>query len=187
MLWRNEDHERFGADNPGGGVNVFASYDVFAASSLIVAAGLDYRHDARSRTSLAELKDNLLTADLTARLRLASWLWPHVRAGVGLAVTHVALHDRAASIKFDDRDVGVAGSFGAGFTLRTPKRLFETHRGNLASLSFGVLLEGGYTLAQDATLTPSPSRGADVRRVSSASFTAERSAAYLRILGVVRF
>jgi hypothetical protein len=188
LLWRHEDHRRFGNDDPGGGVNAFVSYDVWAPSrAFVVAGGFDYRHDQRARTSLGQLKENLLTADLTARMRAASWLWPHLRAGVGLAVTHVELKDRAAAIEFDDRELGVAGSFGGGFTLRTPTRALETHRGQLSSLSFGVLVEGGYTLAKDATLTPEPSRGGDVRRASPASFSAERSAAYLRILAVIRF
>jgi hypothetical protein len=186
-VWRHEDHARFGNEASVGAVDVFASYDLWAPSRVFVlAGGLDFRHDRRARTSLAELKDNLLTADLTARVRAASWLWPQLRAGVGLAVTHVGLNDRQASIELDDRDVGVAGSFGAGFTVRTPTRALETRRGKLASLSLGVLVEGGYTVAPDATLTPS-GRGGDVRRASLPSFHAERSAAYLRILAVTRF
>lgn len=188
LVWRNEDHARFGNDPSVGGVNAFASYDVFAPSRMFVlAAGLDYRHDERARTSLGELKDNLLTADLTARLRATSWLWPQLRAGVGLAVTHVGLRDSAASIKLEDRDASVAGSFGAGLLLRTPTRALETYRGHLSSLSLGLLVEAGYTIAKDATLAPEPSRGGDVRRASPASFTAERSAAYLRFLAVIRF
>ncbi|HEY6880249.1 MAG TPA: hypothetical protein VI299_19630, partial [Polyangiales bacterium] len=135
----------------------------------------------------AELSDNLLTADLTARVRAASWLWPHLRAGVGIATTRVDVRDDTGGISLDDRAAGAAGSFAAGVTLRTPARAFETHRGKLASLSLGVMVEGGYTMAQDAELTPKPSHGADVRRVSPTSFQSERSAAFLRVLAVTRF
>ncbi|MET0284316.1 MAG: hypothetical protein ABW352_07590 [Polyangiales bacterium] len=186
--WRNEDHARFGNDKVNGGVNVFANYDVWAPSrAVVLSAGLDYRHDERSRTSLGDLKDNLLSADLTARMRAASWLWPHVRAGVGVAITQLEVRDRLAGITLEDRTSGVAGSFGAGFTLRTPTRALETYRGRLSSLSFGLLFEGGYTVAQDAKLSPEPSRGGDVQRASPASLSVERSAAYLRILAVTRF
>jgi hypothetical protein len=188
LAWRNEDHERFGNSKVGGGVNVFASYDVWAPSRVVVlSAGLDYRHDERSRTSLGTLKDNLLSADVTARVRAASWLWPHLRAGVGVAITQLQVRDGQADIDLEDRAADVAGSFGAGFTLRTPTRALETYRGRLSSLSFGVLFEGGYTVAPDATLSPEPSRGSDVRRASPASLSVERSAAYLRILAVTRF
>ncbi|HEX5661147.1 MAG TPA: hypothetical protein VFX59_28345 [Polyangiales bacterium] len=188
LVWRNEDHTRFGNDDFVGGVNAFASYDVWAPSRMFVlAAGLDYRHDERKRTSLGRLKDNLLSADLTARVRATSWLWPQLRAGVGVALTRVEVEDDLAGIDLDDRDAGVAGSFGAGLLLRTPTRALESHRGSLSSLSLGVLVEGGYTVAKDASLAPEPARGGDVRRASPAAFTAERSAAYLRILAVIRF
>lgn len=188
LLWRDEAHRRFGSDDPNGGVELFASYDVWApARWLIVAGGLDFRHDQRARSALGELKDNLLVADLTARARAASWLWPQLRAGVGLAVTHIGLNDAAASIKLDDRDLGAAGTFAAGVVLRTPARAFETQRGKVASLSLGVLFEGGYTLAQDASLSPEPVRGGDVRRTSPAAFQAQRSAGFLRIMAVTRF
>lgn len=188
LAWRNEDHARFGTQDGNGALDVFASYDVWAPSRVFVLSfGLSYRYDQRPRTQLAELTENLLTADLTARMRAASWLWPHLRAGAGVALTRVDVRDREGGISLDDRAPGAAGSFGAGVTLRTPTRALETHGGKLASLSIGVMFEGGYTLAQDAELTPQPKHGGDVRRASPTSFQSERSAAFLRVLGVARF
>jgi hypothetical protein len=154
---------------------------------FVLSAGLSYRHDKHTRNQLAYFNDNLLTAELTGRIRATSWLWPHVRAGVGFATTQLTVKDRVANVDFDDRATGAAGSFGGGFTLRTPTRAMETRRGKLASLSFGVMVEGGYTVAQDAELKLEPAHGGDVRRVSSAALKFERSAAYLRILFVTRF
>jgi hypothetical protein len=188
LLWRDEDYQRFGSDTPRGGFDAFASYDVWSpARVFVLAAGLAFRHDERPRTELATMVDNLLSAELTGRFRATSWLWPHVRAGVGFATTRVSLHDSAAQLKFEDQHAGAAGTFGAGFTLRTPTRALETEGGRLASLSLGLMFEGGYTVAADAKLAPEPTHGGDLRRASPASFSAERSAAFFRVLGVVRF
>jgi hypothetical protein len=189
LIWRNEAHERFGNQKTNGGLDLFASYDLWAParSTFVVSGGASYRRDRRQRTELADLTDHLLTAELTGRMRATSWLWPHVRAGVGVAITHVSVKDALADLKFSDRDTHVAGSFAAGFTLRTPTRALEDHRGRRASLSLGVMFEGGYTLAPDASLRPEPEERGDIRRSSPGGFKAETRGAFLRILGLIRF
>ena len=188
-IWRNDrGYELFSEHARSTGVELFASYDVWAPGRVVVlAAGLSFRseqHDAAEELTIAH---NSLQADLTARFQATRWLWPHVRVGAGFIATRFDARDRGSDIAYEDRDRGFLGSVGGGFTLRTPSRLFETHRGRLSSLSFGVLLEGGYAFAQPASLVAKPTGTSEIDRMAFSAGELDRGGPYMRILFVVRF
>lgn len=191
MLWRTDRAYRVvAAVKRAGALELQASYDVWTPfRNTIVAAGLSVRFEEHGDDGALDLMLSHATvqADLLARYGALPWLWPHVWLALGLVTTRADAHDELARVRLRGRDNGLAGTLGAGFTLRTPTRLFETRGGRLASLSLGVLFEGGYTLAQAADLTLAPTGSSDVRRARTALGTIERSAPYVRIAAVVRF
>jgi hypothetical protein len=168
--------------------DVMASYDLLQPTKhLVVSLGASLRRSQSEDDDLS-IGDNTLQGELIARLASSSWLWPHARASVGAAWTRVELKDAGVGGNLEDRDVGLASSFGGGLTVRTPARAFETRGGHLASLSLGVLCEAGYTLAKDATFVATPSGGeADLERGSVRLGSLSRSAPYLRIMALARF
>jgi len=189
LLWYQDNgYEKVYGDAYGGAIDVFASYDIWTPTrGLVIAAGLSLRNERHDRSQVFELRQNTIQAELTARLVLTSWLQPHVRAAVGVAITRFESADQRAQVDYEDRATGVASTFGAGFTLRTPTRLFETHNGRLSSLSVGVLVEGGYTLGSAAKLAAKPTESGELTRSTFPLGKLDRTAPYLRIMGVLRF
>jgi hypothetical protein len=117
-----------------------------------------------------------------------SWLWPHLRVGAGAAHTQLKLEDFSSNLDVAERSFGAAVTVGGGLSFRTPTRLFEKHDGSLASLSFALLVEGGYRYAQAAEFELSDHRrgenGLDVPSVSLGDLA--RSGPYLRAAVVLR-
>lgn len=189
VLWRNDRaYQLFTSEGSSAAFELFASYDVLTLfKGAIVSAGVSYRNELLSGDQNLDLRHSTAQAELMARFQAAGWLWPHLRAAVGVVSTRFSYRDERARIDYDDRDAGLASTFGAGFTLRTPARLFETFNGRLASLSLGLLVEGGYTLAKAAELEATPSTKSSVPRATFSLGSIERSAPYLRIAGSVRF
>lgn len=169
-------------------LEVFASYDVLQPiKPLVISLGASLRHHASSE-QLLEIADSTLQADVMARWGVRSWLWPHLRGGIGSVWTRVNLDGAEGGGTIDERDRALAGTLGGGLTLRTPTRTFETHQGRFASLSLGVLVEGGYTFAKDARIVGTPGGGtSDIDRSPVNLGRLERSAPYMRIMGVIRF
>jgi hypothetical protein len=187
-LWHQKHGYRLSEQKQTSAFELFASYDVWTpAPALTFALGVSLRNESRSIDFDYDLKQNTVQAELMARVRATSWLDPHLRLAVGGVITQFSRKDVAAGVTYEDRVGGVASTFGAGITLHTPARLFETRRGRLASLSLGVLGEGGYTLSSDAKLAAKPTRDGEVTRATFSFGNLDRNAAYLRIAGVLRF
>ncbi len=188
LLWRKDEaYKLFTASDPGAGLELFATYDIWTPfRGAIVAAGLSYRFQGLGEERL-DLSLHAAQAELMARFAAASWLWPHLRVAVGVNTTRFHVDDGASDLSYEDHTAGVASTFGGGFTLRTPSRLFETWGGHLSSLSLGLLLEAGYTLEEAAELEAKPTRSSDLARTTFPLGKLERNAAYMRVTGVVRF
>jgi len=180
-------YELFSERDASTGLELFASHDIWAPGSrAIVSAGIDYRNERHEGADDIGVAHNTLQAELNARFIATSWLLPHVRLAAGFVATRFDADDELAAIHFEDHDLGFVGTLGAGFTLRTPPRSFETYRGRLASLSLGLLLEGGYTLASPASLRAKPTGSSDVERVSFSLGELDRGGPYFRTMLVVR-
>jgi len=188
FLWPGEQDYALSEQKRTGAFELFATYDVWTpVPTLVLAAGVSLRNESRTIDYDYDLRQNIVQAELMVRQVATPWLHPHLRVAVGGVITNFSRTDSAAGVKYEDTAGGVASTFGAGFTLRTPPRLFETRKGHLASLSFGVLVEGGYALNQDAELEAKPTQASEIERATFSFGSLERSAAYLRIAGVVRF
>jgi hypothetical protein len=113
---------------------------------------------------------------------------PHLRLAGGASVVKAELRTSGDGT-FSDSGVTPLGSMGLGFTLRTPTRMFETKRGQLSSLSLGLMLEAGYTLAEPIALAlerdGSSDRGIPI--TESALGELSSSGFYLRASLVTRF
>ena len=89
----------------------------------------------------------------------------------------------ATTQHFEDDGIAPFGSAGLGLTLRTPTRTFEDRRGNLASLSFGLMIEGGYTLSAplDFKLDGPGPRKSDITLSEADLGELDRSGPYVRV------
>lgn len=188
MVWNDDPGYLLVGEKRRPTFDVMASYDLLQPGKrLVISLGASLRRSRASEDSLS-IVDDTVQAELIARMATPSWFWPHVRASVGAAFTRVELGSEGASGSLSDRDVGLASSFGGGFTVKTPTRALESAGGRLASLSLGVLCEAGYTLIGDATFSATPSGGTkDVERSAVRLGSLSRNAPYLRIMAIARF
>jgi len=188
LLWRSDRASHLLQHQKTlGAFDAFATYDVWSVRRVIIAVGASLRSEPEFGSSQYQLRNNTVQADAMARFQVASWFWPHLRVAVGGVTSHFQRYDNATGETLGDRNGSVAATFGGGFTLRTPTRLFETDRGRLASLSFGLLFEAGYTVAKDASFTLKPNTNSNIAVSTFSIGNIERSAAYTRFAGVIRF
>jgi hypothetical protein len=188
FVWNDDKGYRLVGPTRKRQLEAMASYDILQPSRhVVISLGASMRHSS-GKNDVLEIKDDFAQAALMARATRIPWLWPHVRGGLGAIWTRVNLHGGGDSGAISDRDVALASSVGGGFSLRTPTRAFETRRGRLASLSFSLLIEGGYTFAKAASFSGTPHGGsADIARAPVQLGSLARDAPYLRMLGVARF
>jgi hypothetical protein len=180
-------------------IGVWASYDLLAlGSDAFIAAGLGFEMESAENDNVfgGQLQSSL-TAYVpyaTAVLRYVpiDLLQPHVRLSAGAQLTNVELQIGSSvyeSTDFSDQDVLPFGSLGAGITLRSPTRLFETRRGRFSSLSLGLMLEAGYALVAPLGVTldgEGPAKG-DITLVESELGEITRSGPFFRTSIVARF
>lgn len=168
--------------------DVMLSYDVLELTPrLVVSLGVSHRRGF-AESDVYAITDNTLQAELLARFTGASWLWPHARASVGGAFTRLEVPNIGDAGTIEANNAALASSFGGGLTLKTPTRAFENRNGTFASLSFGILVEGGYTLGKAAAFSGTLSGGTDdVARSKVRLGSLDRNAPYLRVLLVTRF
>jgi hypothetical protein len=189
VSWRDDPGYHYVTRHRASGeFELFASHDVLEIGRpLVVSAGLSYRHFGSKAQSDLSLDQHALQGDLVARVTAASWLFPHVRASFGVVTSKLELDSDQHDISLTVHDTNWLATFGGGATLRTPARLFESRRGKLASLSFGIILEGGYVLAPAADFHQRGSHGEGIARAPLSLGLLDRKAPYLRIGMVTRF
>jgi hypothetical protein len=175
---------------------VWAAHDIAALRSdtfvaLELGWGTEHEQDAnlRAGTLSTELTTQAFYGGAQLRYVPLPWLQPHARIAGGAQYVRMQLTSSSPAVTFKDNGVTPFGSLGLGVTLRSPSRLFEDLRGHLASLSVGLMLEGGYTVAKALDLSLSgPGPGArGVPIVEPKLGHLERSGPYARASIVVRF
>jgi len=175
---------------------VWAAHDIAALRSdtfvaLELGWGTEHEQDGGLRASTlgSELTTHAFYGGAQLRYVPVSWLQPHARLAGGAQFLHMQLTSSSPTVTFKDNGVTPFASLGLGVTLRSPTRLFEDFQGHLASLSVGLMLEGGYTLApavQFALRGPSPGqRGVPI--VEPKLGHLDRGGPYARASLVVRF
>ena len=159
QLHEDGSYDLFDDDDLAPAFALWLAYDVLALGpSAFLAAELGWQletqhsDDLLGDTLTSELDDHSLTAGVQLRFVPLAMFQPHLRLAGGASFVDMELRTPAGE-SFDDGGVAPIGSAGVGFTLRTPTRMFESRNGNLASLSFGLMLEAGYTLAGSVPLT----------------------------------
>jgi hypothetical protein len=194
-VFRDEDRTtRFG---------LWAAHDLISLQpDLILAAELGWGREHESENGLlggtlrSELDTHAFFAGVQLRWVPLAMLQPYARLAGGAALLDAELHTNAPAEEFDEDElspfgdaVSPFGSLGAGVMLRTPTRMFENRRGGNASLSFGLMLEGGYTLAKpvEFTLDGEGPGERDIALAESELGTLDRSGPYARLSFVVRF
>lgn len=186
-------YDVYAEDDVAARFGVWASYDVAALrDDAFLAIELGWGTESEESRVLGEADTKLSTqiayAGAQVRWVALPWLQPHLRLAGGTGIIDAELdaggtayHDGAGGV-FEDM-LSPFGSAGLGFTLRTNTRAFEDHHGRLASLSFGLMFEGGYTLAKpiDVALDgPGPS-ARDIALSEPKLGSLDRSGPYFRV------
>jgi hypothetical protein len=182
---------------------IWAGYDVLSLQQdLILAAEIGWGIESESESELlggalrSELETQTLFAGVQLRWIPIPMLQPYARLAGGAALVDMELRSVSPDESFTegggdpfDSAVSPFGSLGLGVMLRTPTRMFENRRGGYASLSFGLMFEGGYTLAApvEMKLDGEGPGERDIALVESELGELERSGPYARISGVARF
>ena len=185
-------YDVYAEDDAAARFGLWVGYDVASLSDdMIAAVELGWGHENEEGEALrvadTRLTTNVLYGGVTVRWVPISWLQPHARLAGGAALVDGEL--RAADTFHEGGDglfedlISPYGSAGLGFTVRTPTRTFESRKGRLASLSFGLMLEGGYTLAAPLELElEGPRPRAPTRPVAAPGpGELERSGPYIRV------
>ncbi len=187
-------YDVFAGDDVSSRVGLWLSYDVLSLEpDVIVAAELGF-------SSESDESDNLLGGQLDSQLEaysphagaqirwvLSAWMQPHLRLNAGVTIWETQL--RVQGTEFANDGVAPFGSATAGLLVRTPTRMFENSRGRLASLGFGVLLEGGYGVEAPWTMDverPGPD-GNDIELAESSLGDLGRSGPFVRASLVGRY
>ena len=186
-------YDVFADDDTAARFGLWLSHDVVAWSDDLIGTvelGWGSEHDDNRVLDLVDtsLSTHVAYAGLTTRWIPVAWLQPHVRVAAGVAFVGVELRRDELRLRersggpFDDLSSPYA-SLGLGFTLRTATRSFEEPDGTLASLSVGVMFEGGYSLAGplDVTLDGPDPTPADLAITEAGLGELERSGPYLRV------
>jgi hypothetical protein len=185
-------YDVFADDDVALRLGLWVGYDVASLSDeLIAAVELGWGHETDEAHVLgvasSELSAHVVHAGATVRWVPIDWLQPQLRLAAGTAIVDTRLiagdtfHDGAEGV-FEDL-IAPFASAGLGVLLRSPTRAFENQRGRHASLSFGLLVEGGYSLAApvDVELAgPKPSaRGIPIAEPALGEL--DRSGPYIRV------
>jgi len=151
--WHTGDSfDLFSADDVGERFGMWATHDLLAfGDRAFLAAGVGFDIESVDSANLfagaldTELSATVLYATTLVRYVVADWLQPHARLSLGGQLVRTELELNGTDYS-NDGDLPF-GSLGAGFTLRTPDRTFESRHNRLAALSFGLMIEAGYTVA----------------------------------------
>jgi hypothetical protein len=194
-LFRTEPgYDLFGENDVATRLGLFAGHDLVSLlPQLILAAEVGFGIESEEQNGLlggtlsTDLSMTSLYGAASLRYVLHPVLQPHARVAAGASLLDVEF---SPSNEVSDEDDAVSPfvSLGAGLLLRTPTRAFETHDGRFASVSFGVLIEAGYTFAASADLSLGDTSGEhEIPKTQADLGTLELSGPYVRTSLVGRF
>jgi hypothetical protein len=150
--WNDDPgYDAFAGDDLSARLGIWLAYDVLMLSpEVVLAAEAGFAAETDEASELlggalhSKLEGYAPHIGAQARWRMLSWLQPHVRLQGGATIWNTQID--LGRTEVDNDGVAPFGRITAGLLLRTPTRLFENSRGHLASMSFGLLLEGGFAL-----------------------------------------
>jgi hypothetical protein len=197
QIWYPDaSYDLFATDNVTPRFGLWLGHDLLSLRADVILAaeiGWGYENENKSAFGGEDALDTKLrthTFDGGVRVRWVpiDFLQPHVRVAGGLGWVRANLAIDNGRVGSESDELLPFVSAGLGFLLRTPTRAFENRRGDLASLSLGIMVEGGYT--QAAGLDVSFRAKRDERAIDLVEpdlGTLERSGPYLRTSFVVGF
>lgn len=157
-LKAKDDYGLFGDDNQTMSPEVFVSFDILEPMPrwmLAVEAGYGLEEDGSSALLGEALSSTLTTHHIhmggNLRFKWLPFLQPHLRlvGGISLAESELALTSTNFRARQEDTSFFLRG--GLGLTLRSPPGRLGSgpfDRRGEASLSVGLRVEGGFTLAR---------------------------------------
>lgn len=191
--YRDDDYGLFSDDNSTAGPEVFVSLDVLEpVPRWLLAAEVGYGYEGDSANGLVggildtTLDTHHVHAGANLRFKLLSFLQPHVRLIGGISYAESRIDHRRSGLRANADDTSLFLRAGLGVTLRSkPGHLgagpFD--RRGQGSLSLGVRIEGGYTMAQvmrvDLEQDNPPAEAVATRDADLGGF--RRSGAYLQL------
>jgi len=197
-VWNTDPgFDLFSEDDVSTQVGVWFSYDLLPITKQLTLAGEvgvgigGAEHQPQKDLDLT-WSMNSFKAYLAANLRLQvfTWMLPHIKLGCGalFGTLELELKDEDQHQTESEDTASPLGTIGAGVTFQTPKGMFEGNDGAFASLSLGLLIEGGYTLASSMSLTLKTERDEDPIENRTAELgELDLSGPYIRTSVLVRF
>ena len=187
-------YDLFAGDDVTAAFGAWASYDLVSLrDDLIFAAELGWGYARESESAFggdveqAELRRHRFHGGGRLRWVPLDFLEPHLRVAGGADWTRWSLETPGAR-RYEDWDISPLATVGAGVLLRSPTRAFEGRSGSLASLSVGVMIEGGFLLLPPLGIAlDSDLQAGDVTLAEPSLGEVTRSGPYLRTSVVVSF
>jgi hypothetical protein len=192
LIRRDSSFDLLGDEDVEGGWGLSVSRAWWLTRALAVAPELGYAGSRAEGGELlggavqrVELASSAAYAGVSARYEIWDYLAPHARLAAGMARTELTL-DTQLDGTFEAAEWLPFATLGAGATLTTPDRFFQSRSGALASFSVGLSLEGGYWLS--APLETTLDTGSEGRLpVAPANLgDLSRSGPYVRLAFVAR-
>jgi hypothetical protein len=188
----DEGYDLFATNDVTPSWGVWASHDLISLRDTVILAleaGWDYAGEDEAAFA-GQLDTELRTHDFHGGVRIRwapiDFLQPHVRVVGGVSWVRADLTANGEHSETEELPPFV--SAGGGFLLRSPTRSFETPRGMFASLSLGVMVEGGYTHAAALDVGFRGARGErDIALVEPDLGSLDRAGPYVRTSLVASF
>jgi len=197
-VWNTDPgFDLFSDDDVSTQVGVWFSYDLLQITKQLTLAGEvglgiggvedQPREDLDLTWSMSSFKA-YLAANL--RLRVFPWMFPHLKLAGGalFGTLEFQLNDPVPRQTTSEDTTSPLGTIGAGVSFQTPTRMFESSDGAFASLSLGLLIEAGYTIASSMSMTLKTDRDEDpIENRTAALGELDLSGPYIRTSVLVRF
>jgi hypothetical protein len=194
VFYTDSGYDLFDDDNVASRLGVWAGYDLVQLTPrAVLAVELGFGAEAQEQpiwdgVLVTTFESQTFSAGASVRYALFSWLDPQLRASAGVTRVAFELDTLGDSGTFDDHAASAFGALGAGVMLHTPAAMLENRRGEFASFSFGVLIEGGYALRSSVDVNPTQATSDHAIPITQAALgELALSGPYVRSSVLVRF
>jgi hypothetical protein len=193
VFYTDVGYDYFDHDNVSPRFGGWAAYDLAELAPRLTLAvelgfGIESHEQGNWEGALRTTLDSqTFSGGVGLRYALAPWLDPQLRLSGGGTRLAFSL-DTPDSGRFEDRALSGFAALGAGVLLHTPAQLFENRHGQFASVSVGLLVEGGYALRSSLNVKLSRSASDHAIPITEANLgELALSGPYVRSSVVVRF
>jgi hypothetical protein len=193
VFYTDVGYDLFDDDNVSTRLGLWAGYDIAElAPRTTLAIELGFGAEAQEQgiwqgALRTKFESQTFSAGASLRYALFSWLDPQLRASTGITRLAFELETDDAT-GFDDHAISGFGALSAGVLVHTPAQLLENRLGQFASLTIGLLIEGGYALRSSVNVDPTRKAADHAIPITEAELgELALSGPYVRSSVVVRF